>query len=145
MAPRGRRREERGGQVVSNPRPIQSLRLLPGENTRGICREVALPTLGVVAFCKRWHLGYGCFGNCPRSASHIHPLVSVVDEVVEELTANRGRGPQPQRRLDREAVPHRPRLSFHPALRTRTSISNQGECPQRWLEWEERNGADTYR
>ena len=50
VAPRGRRREERGGQAVSNPRPIQRLRLLPGENTWGICREVALPTLGGVAF-----------------------------------------------------------------------------------------------
>ena len=76
-----RRRKERGGQAVSNPRPIQRLRLLPGENTRGICREVALPTLGEVAFCKRWHLRYGCFGDCPRAASHIHPPVSVVDEV----------------------------------------------------------------
>ena len=92
MAPRRRRREERGGQVVSNPRPIQRLSLLPGENTRGICREVALPTLGGVAFCKMWNLGYGCFGDCPQAASHIHPPVSVVDEVAAELTAERAAG-----------------------------------------------------
>ena len=92
MAPIGRRREERGRQTVSNPRPIQRLHLLPGENTRGICREVALPTLGGVAFCKRWHLGYGCFGDCPRAASHIQPPVLVVDKVVAELTAERAAG-----------------------------------------------------
>ena len=73
MVPWGRRREDCSGEVIANPRPIQRLSLLPEENTRGICREVALPTLGGVAFCKRWHLGYVCFGDCPRSASHVHP------------------------------------------------------------------------
>ena len=92
MAPRGRRREERGRQAVSKPRPIQHLHLLPVENTRGICREVSLPTLGGVAFCKRWHLVYGCFGDCPRAASHIHPPVLVVDKVAASLTAERAAG-----------------------------------------------------
>ena len=91
-APWGRRHEERGGQVVSNPRPIQRLHLLPGKNTRGICREVALPTLGGFSFCKRWHLRSGYFGDCPRAASHIHPPVSVVDEVAAALTAERAAG-----------------------------------------------------
>ena len=72
-----------------NPRTIQRLRLLPGENTRGICREVALLTLGGVALCKRWHLGYACFGDCPRAASHIHSPVAVVDEVAAAMTAER--------------------------------------------------------
>ena len=77
---------------MSNLRPIQRLRLLPDENTRGICREEALPTLGGVAFCKRWHLGYGCFGYCPRGASHIHPPVSVVDKVAAALMAEQAAG-----------------------------------------------------
>ena len=40
--------------------------------------EVALPTLGGVAFCKIWHLG-----------SHVHPPVTVVDEVAAAITAER--------------------------------------------------------
>ena len=89
MAPRERRREDRSKEAIANPRPIQCLRLLPGENTRGVCREVALPTLGGFAFYKRWHLGYACFGDCPRAASHVHPPVAVVDEVIAAMTAER--------------------------------------------------------
>ena len=93
VAPRGRRRKDRSGEAIANPRPIQRLRLLPGENTRGICRDLALPTLGGVAFCNRWHLGYACFGDFPRAASHIHPPVSVVDEVAAALTVERASDP----------------------------------------------------
>ena len=89
VAPRGRRREDRSGESIANPRPIQSLCLLPGENTRGMYREVALPTLGGVTFCNRWHLGYAFFGDFPRAASHVHPPVAVVDEVAAEMTAER--------------------------------------------------------
>ena len=53
VAPRGRCRKDRSREAIVNPRPIQRLRLLPGENTQGMCREVALPTLGGVTFCKR--------------------------------------------------------------------------------------------
>ena len=49
----GRRREDLSGEVIANPRTIQRLRLLPRENTRWMCREVALPTLRGFAFCKR--------------------------------------------------------------------------------------------
>ena len=90
MEPRGRRRKERGGQAVSNPRPIQSLHLLPGENTRGICREVALPTLGGVDFFKRWHL-WVLWGFPAGGFPHPPPL-SVVDEVAADLTAERAAG-----------------------------------------------------
>ena len=89
VAPQGRRREDRSGEVITNSRPIQRLRLLPGENTRGMCREVALPTLGGVDFCKRWHLGYACFKDFPRAASHVHLPVAVVDEVAAVMTAER--------------------------------------------------------
>ena len=44
VAPWGRRCEDRSGEANANPRPIQNLRLLPGENTRGMCMEVSLPT-----------------------------------------------------------------------------------------------------
>ena len=89
VAPWGRRCEDRSGEAIANPRPIQNLRLLPGENTRGMCMEVSLPTLGGVAFCKIWHLGYACFGDCLRAALHIHPPVAVVDEVAAAMTAER--------------------------------------------------------
>ena len=89
VAPRGCRRKDRSGEAIAKPRPIQCLRLLPGENTRGICREVALPTLGGVAFCKRWHLGYTCFGDFPRAASHVHPPVAVVNEVAALMAGER--------------------------------------------------------
>ena len=42
--------------------------ILIGENTPGMCRDVALPNIGSDAFCKRWHMGYTCFGDCPRAA-----------------------------------------------------------------------------
>ena len=89
VAPRGRRREDRSGEALANLRPIQRLRLLPGENTRGMCREVDLPTLGGVALCKRWYLEYACFGDCPRAALHVHPPVAVVDEVAAAMTVER--------------------------------------------------------
>ena len=89
MAPQGRLRKDRSREANANPWPIQRLRLLPGENTQGMYREVALPTLGGVAFCKRWHLGYACFRDCPRAASHVHPPVVVVDEVAAAMMAER--------------------------------------------------------
>ena len=89
VAPRGCQHKDRIREAIANQRPIQRLRLLLGENTRGMCREVALPTLGGVAFCKRWHLGYTCFGYCPRAALHIHPPVAVVDEVAAAMTVER--------------------------------------------------------
>ena len=92
-APRARRREDRSKATIANPRPIHRLCLLPGENTRGICREIAFPTLRGVAFCKRWNLGYACFGDCPRAASRIHLPVSVVDEVAAAMTAERAAEP----------------------------------------------------
>ena len=82
--------------MVANPRPIQRLRLLPGENTRGMCREVAFPTLGGVTFCKRWHLGHTCFRDCPRRASHTHPPVAIVDTVAALMEEDRtARAPVP--------------------------------------------------
>ena len=65
VAPQGRCRNERNGEAIANLRHIQRLRLISRENTRGMCREVALPTLGGVTFCKRWHMGYACFRDCP--------------------------------------------------------------------------------
>ena len=49
---------------------------------------MAIPTLSGVAFCKRWHMGYTCFEDCPRAASHIHPTGDIVDEVVAATAAN---------------------------------------------------------
>ena len=89
ILPRGRRRNEGTGEVIPNPRPIQCLRILSGENTREICRYVDLPTLGGVAFCKRCHMGYTCFGDGPRAASNLHPAGAIVDEVATVMAADR--------------------------------------------------------
>ena len=47
---RGQRRNDRNMEVIPNPCPIQLLHILSGENTREVCRDVALPTLVGVAF-----------------------------------------------------------------------------------------------
>ena len=73
IVPRGRRRNNRDGEIIPNPRPIQRLCILGGENKQGMCWDVELPTLGGVDFCKRWHMGYTCFGDFLRAASHLHP------------------------------------------------------------------------
>ena len=80
---------ERDGEVITNPHTIQRLRILSGENTRGMCWDVALPTLGGIAFYKRWQMGYTCFGDCLRSASHLHPTGAILDEVAAAMTADR--------------------------------------------------------
>ena len=53
IVPRVWRRNYRNGEVIPNPCTIQRLHILSGGNTQGMCRDVALPTLGGVAFCKR--------------------------------------------------------------------------------------------
>ena len=50
VVPRGRHQNDRNGEVITNPCFIQRLRILSGENTRGMCQDVALLTLGGVAF-----------------------------------------------------------------------------------------------
>ena len=86
---RGGDRREREGSPIPNPRPIQRLRLKAGENTRGVLRDTALPTVNGCVFCKRWHLGMSCFTGCPRAASHVHPPLAVVDTVSLALTTAR--------------------------------------------------------
>ena len=81
--------QSREGTPVANPRPVQRLRLRQGENTRGVLRSVALPTVNNSTFCKRWHLGMTCFSGCPRALSHVHPPVAVVDTVAAALAAER--------------------------------------------------------
>ena len=85
IIPRGRRRNYRDGEVVPNPRPIQRLRIFSGENMRGMCRDVALPTLGGFAFCKRRHMGHTCFGDFSQADSHLHPTGAVVHEVAAAM------------------------------------------------------------
>ena len=89
IAPRRQRQNDRDGDVISNPRPFQRLHILSGENRRGMRRDVALPTLGSVAFCKRWHMEYTCFGYFLRAASHLHPVGDIVDEVAAAMAADR--------------------------------------------------------
>ena len=50
IVPKGRRQNDRDREVIPNPRPIQQLRIFSGQNTRGMCRDVDLPTLGGVPF-----------------------------------------------------------------------------------------------
>ena len=50
---------------------------------------MAFPTLGGVFVCKRWHMGYTCFGDFLRAASHIHPVGAIMDEVAEAMAAER--------------------------------------------------------
>ena len=89
IEPRGRRRNDCNREAIPNPCPIQRLRILSGENTRGVCRDVALPTLGSVAFCKRWHMGKTNFGDFPQAESHLHPTGDIVDEVAAAMVADR--------------------------------------------------------
>ena len=89
-APPGQQREGEGGNPCPNPHLIQRLCLFPGENTRGVCRNVTLSILGGAAFCKHWHLGLSCFRDFPWKGSHIHPLVVVVvDKVSAAIAMNR--------------------------------------------------------
>ena len=55
----------------------------------GMCRYVALPTLGGVAFYKSWHMGYTCFKDFPWAASHLHPAGDIVDEVKTSMATDR--------------------------------------------------------
>ena len=87
--PRGRRQNECNGEVIPNPCPIQRLRILSGESTRGMCLHLALPTPGGVAFSKRWHMGYTYFGDCLRAASPLHPAGDILDEVASEMAMDR--------------------------------------------------------
>ena len=77
------------GDPVPNLRPIQRLRLLPGENTRGVLRNVTLPTINGCVLCKRFHLDLMCYTGCIRARYHVHPPVTVVDFVASALTAER--------------------------------------------------------
>ena len=139
----GRRREDRGEQAVSNPRPIQRMHLLPGENTRDICREVSLPTLGGVAFCKRWHLGYGCFEDCPRAASHIHPPGVGGRRSGGGVDGGTGGGDcDHSAGLTGRRCHTGPASFFIQRCAHGPQLSDQGKCSQRWLKWEERKGAD---
>ena len=79
----------RDGAVVINARPIPRFALLPTENTRGVLRATALPSINGCVFCKRFHLGLTCFTNCPRAASHCHPTNTVVDQVSAALVQER--------------------------------------------------------
>ena len=54
-----------------------------------MCQYVTLPTIGGVAFCKRWHMEYTGFGGFSWAASHIHPAGSIVDEVSLAMLADR--------------------------------------------------------
>ena len=89
ILPIGRRRNDRNGEIIPNPFPIKRLRILSGGNMRGIFRDVALPTLGGVAFCKMWHMGYTCFGDFLRVVSHPHPTGAIVDKVEAAMAADR--------------------------------------------------------
>ena len=79
----------REGDPIANPRPIPSLRLLPGENTRDSLRYTSLPTLNGCTFCKLWHLGMSCWTRCQRAASHKHPSRATIDTVAAALVAER--------------------------------------------------------
>ena len=79
IVPRGRIQNDCDGEVIPNPRPIQRLRILSGENTWGMCRDVTLPTLSGVAFC---------FGDFLRVSSHIHPTGAIEDNVTAAMAAD---------------------------------------------------------
>ena len=85
IVPWGRHQNDRNGEFIPNPRPIQRLCILNAENTRRMCRDVALPTLGGFAFFKRWHMSYTCFRDFPRAASHLHPTRDIVDKVTAKI------------------------------------------------------------
>ena len=57
------RRIPADGAPNPNPRLIQNLCLLSGDNTRGMCCNIALPVLGGAAFCNQWHMGFTCFAE----------------------------------------------------------------------------------
>ena len=50
IVPRGRRRNDCDRKVIPNPCIIQRLCIISEENMRGMCRDVAFPTLNGVAF-----------------------------------------------------------------------------------------------
>ena len=89
IAPRGRRQNDRNREVIPKPLAIQLLRILNGGNMPGMFRDVALPTLGGVAFCKRWHMGYTYFGDLTQAASQLHPAGAIVDEVVAAMAEDK--------------------------------------------------------
>ena len=89
IVPRGRCWNDRNREVIPNPCPIQCLHILSGENMWGMCRDAALPTLGGVAFCKRWHMGYICFRDLPEAASHLHPMGAIMEKVAAMMAEDR--------------------------------------------------------
>ena len=74
-------------ELCLNPCTIQRLRLLLGENTRGVCWNVVLTILGGAAFCKSWNLGFSCFSKGLQKGSHTQPLAAMVDKVSAAMAA----------------------------------------------------------
>ena len=70
-----------------------SSRLLPGENTQGICWNIALPIVGGGAFYKRRNMGWNCFLEFPRRGSHVSPLVAIINKMAAAMATTRV--PQP--------------------------------------------------
>ena len=110
------------GNPDPNPCPIYRLRLLPVQNTCGICRKIYLSILGGAALCKLWHMGFRCFKEAPGKGSPIHSLELVIDKVAATMVTsqapapaagvNGSKGSVP----DREAEPHRLHLPSYQRL-----------------------------
>ena len=88
-APTGQSLGGTDGDPCPNACPIQRLRLLLRENTQGVCQNAALPILGGVEFCKRWHMGLSCFREFPKKGSHVQPSVAVVEKFAQAMTRAR--------------------------------------------------------
>ena len=80
-----RRQRSLEEEPVANPCPVQCLRLLPGDNTRRICWNAALPLVGGTTFCKRWHVVRNCFSECPWRGSQVNPSAAIIDEVAAAM------------------------------------------------------------
>ena len=52
IVPSGRRQNDRNREVIPNPRPIQRLCIISGENMRGMCRMCPCPPLAMLPSTK---------------------------------------------------------------------------------------------
>ena len=73
------------GTPLANSTCIPVLTLWAEENMQDVLRNVALPTLGISVWCKRWHRGGHCFTTCEQKGIHISPTAATLATVTAAL------------------------------------------------------------
>ena len=82
-------RNGRDGKHMGIHCTIVCLMILLYESTQDLLRNTAISTVVEYNFCKRCYLSVSCFSQLAQVASHMHPLQTTVNTVVQVLTTKR--------------------------------------------------------